>query len=73
MSRVAMLRRRQLPQDPTPKMTTEERPGGFVVSVEGGPYCLLMRDTEAQAKYDGAAYLSKNYRYDALVGKWVSR
>lgn len=44
---------------------------GHIVSVVGGPQCLLWRSTEAQALRDGAEYVERYYTQNG--GQWEPR
>lgn len=65
MKRVPMLKRGELAKPKLPELTL--RPSlmgpnhGFLVSVVGGPYDLLWRETEELALADGMKYLRRCY------------
>ncbi len=75
MARVPMLRK--LKEEPVPRLyttpTTERGRPAFLVHVDGGPYSLLVRETEARALTDGQAYLGCHYQYDTGLGVWRKR
>jgi hypothetical protein len=47
-------------------------PGGYIVSVVGGPQDLLWRGTRELALKDGAEHVAKYWRFNAELGRWVA-